>query len=547
MRRIKIVLVALVILIGAIIVTDVGFNTITMKGGADTLYVGAGPGNDSTTIQGAIDLAAPGGTVYVHSGDYYESADPLNAIKIDKTITLIGEDRDTTIINATGYTYGILISNADYVNITGFTVIGANAYNIRLYPSNDSHIYDNILKNSISNALGMNPGSGNLIEDNQFVDNPRGILISGDSSANILRNNIINSCSDRAVTIENGATENLLSSNTITNSGTGIHLYESENNYIEDNQISGGGYGIKIFDQSSSVLKNNVISDNDIGLKVFDYSSATILNCHFQDSDSYDLSMGDASDPKGDLILINTTFDYDFGVTILDDVSTLTVQWYLHIKVVDESDEPVAGIAVRIKGYGDFAENYVTNSEGKVSWIVLTNYIQDKEGTEIYTPYNVTSYNTTSLGYAKPEVIMSASQEVIVKIFSDIDGDGVLDKDDDFPIDPTQWTDSDGDGYGDNASGNDPDVFPNDPSEWKDSDGDEVGDNSDEFPHDPKEWEDSDGDGIGDNSDFLPSVHNTVFFFIVGIVVVVILIFLALMFSKRRKKPTKWGEEEKSG
>ncbi|MEE9340745.1 MAG: hypothetical protein V3V21_03685, partial [Thermoplasmata archaeon] len=39
---------------------------------ATTLYVGgAGPGN-YTTIQGAIDNATPGDSVYVYGGTYYE-------------------------------------------------------------------------------------------------------------------------------------------------------------------------------------------------------------------------------------------------------------------------------------------------------------------------------------------------------------------------------------------------------------------------------------------------------------------------------------------
>ncbi len=74
-----------------------------------------------------------------------------------------------------------------------------------------------------------------------------------------------------------------------------------------------------------------------------------------------------------------------------------------------------------------------------------------------------------------------------------------------FPDDATQWSDSDGDGYGDNQSGNNPDYFPADGSQWKDTDGDGCGDNKvlpngDWWPSDPTQCRDSDGDGFGDNS-----------------------------------------------
>ena len=45
------------------------------------------------------------------------------------------------------------------------------------------------------------------------------------------------------------------------------------------------------------------------------------------------------------------------------------------------------------------------------------------------------------------------------------------------------------------------DVFPLDSSEWIDTDSDGVGDNSDVFPLDSSEWIDTDSDGVGDNSD----------------------------------------------
>ena len=72
------------------------------------------------------------------------------------------------------------------------------------------------------------------------------------------------------------------------------------------------------------------------------------------------------------------------------------------------------------------------------------------------------------------------------------------------PEDATQWSDIDGDGYGDNAEGTTPDAFIADPTQWSDVDGDGYGDNptgrlADAFPDDPTQWEDLDGDGFGDN------------------------------------------------
>ena len=86
----------------------------------------------------------------------------------------------------------------------------------------------------------------------------------------------------------------------------------------------------------------------------------------------------------------------------------------------------------------------------------------------------------------------------------DSDGDGYSDAGDPFPGDGTQWHDEDGDGCGDNQSGNSPDLFPNDPSQCGDRDGDGKGDypvggNGDWFPDDPSQWYDRDGDGYGDN------------------------------------------------
>ena len=46
-----------------------------------------------TSIQEAINYAAPGSTIYVKNGEYPE------IIQIKKTIQLIGEDKNNTLIN----------------------------------------------------------------------------------------------------------------------------------------------------------------------------------------------------------------------------------------------------------------------------------------------------------------------------------------------------------------------------------------------------------------------------------------------------------------
>ena len=90
----------------------------------------------------------------------------------------------------------------------------------------------------------------------------------------------------------------------------------------------------------------------------------------------------------------------------------------------------------------------------------------------------------------------------------DTDGDGVANQNDAFPLEFTQWTDADGDGYGDNSNGNLGDMFPTEPSQWADADADGYGDNADgvnadSFPNNSEQWTDSDGDGYGDNANGL--------------------------------------------
>jgi hypothetical protein len=112
----------------------------------------------------------------------------------------------------------------------------------------------------------------------------------------------------------------------------------------------------------------------------------------------------------------------------------------------------------------------------------------------------------------------------------DADGDGWYDVMDAFPQEPTQHADADGDGFGDNQSGVEPDACPEqagtstfDRYGCLDTDGDQRSDpdinwmpvqGGDAFPSEPTQWADQDLDGYGDNPtgvtpDDCPTVRDT--------------------------------------
>ena len=87
-------------------------------------------------------------------------------------------------------------------------------------------------------------------------------------------------------------------------------------------------------------------------------------------------------------------------------------------------------------------------------------------------------------------------------------GEVINEQGDAFPSDPTQWFDRDGDGYGDNATGNNADDCPDEAGASYnryfgciDEDGDGWRDAEEpwNFSENPTQWKDSDGDGFGDN------------------------------------------------
>ncbi|MBE3139860.1 MAG: right-handed parallel beta-helix repeat-containing protein, partial [Thermoplasmata archaeon] len=110
------------------------------------LYVGgSGPGN-YTKIQDAIDNASDGDTVFVYddSAPYYEE------VWIRKSISLIGENKNTTNIIWRGGRYALTIYQTEHVIISGLK-FNNSSNGVQVYESNNSIISENIIEDNFFN------------------------------------------------------------------------------------------------------------------------------------------------------------------------------------------------------------------------------------------------------------------------------------------------------------------------------------------------------------------------------------------------------------
>lgn len=159
------------------------------------------------TIQDAIENAAAGDTVFVRAGVYYNDGTAFGyGITINKTLSLIGEDSETTILKPNytshyGMQAGILIA-ADAVTISGFTIDGAA----------DNSTLEGVFSN---NPVVGYQENGVLIFNESFP-----LSENVPSGCKIIGNNIINN----GIGIQDNGKNDVISGNNVANDDSGIEL-----------------------------------------------------------------------------------------------------------------------------------------------------------------------------------------------------------------------------------------------------------------------------------------------------------------------------------
>jgi parallel beta-helix repeat protein len=263
-------------------------------------------------IQDLINNASDGDTIYIPSGTYHEN------IFINKSISLIGEDKNTTIIDG-GANVDVIFIFSDWVNISGFTIQNSsdnagikiiskycnifnnifldNQVGIYSYASNDNIIKRNIFIDELIDVYIFNSYNLTII-NNDFWST--GLMIDSFylefwNSHNIQNNNLTggkiyyykdnsDGCNipyDAKQIILANCSNFTIQNYSISKVGLAIQLGHSFNNSIIFNNISNTFCAIDLCCSDNNNISDNIINENEFGILVlFEYSEGNRIYCN---------------------------------------------------------------------------------------------------------------------------------------------------------------------------------------------------------------------------------------------------------------------------
>jgi parallel beta-helix repeat protein len=199
-------------------------------------------------------------------------------VAIAKSLSLIGDGEENTIIDATGKNNGITITGATDVVVSGFTVENANTAGIWITGSSFVTISDNRV---INNDKALIPGAhascppliGTPFELGEAEDCGEGVFLSAVDHSILANNTITGNAGGVLITDDTGSThDNLITGNSVVRNTAldcGITLPSHSGAGVFHNTISGndssynGGPGVGIFAPGpGSKAYGNVVVNN---------------------------------------------------------------------------------------------------------------------------------------------------------------------------------------------------------------------------------------------------------------------------------------------
>ncbi len=255
---------------------------------SDIIIVDDDGSADYSTIEQALQAAQNSDSILVRSGLYQEQ----NLI-IDKTVSLIGEDASTTIIQGDGSTT-VLIVEATGVSISNVTLTGGGGKMIGANLDVNAHdciISDNIIIDSEDVGIAIHHCQNTIIEHNVIINCPFAAIRCYENSArNIITKNQITDCINGILVTS--SVNQYIHNNMVSHCSKGIYLEESNDCYVELNQLYNNQQGMfAIYAAGNTITQNNFI-DNIEHAKFATWLSPTGLQLSTWDANYWDNAVG---------------------------------------------------------------------------------------------------------------------------------------------------------------------------------------------------------------------------------------------------------------
>jgi parallel beta-helix repeat protein len=288
--------------------------------------------DDYPTIQAAINAASPGDTIYVRAGTYCEN------VVVNKTVSLVGENRSNTIIdgNSTGTVAHVSAGN---VIITEFTIqnggteegngielssdfnlingsiIAGNAIGIYVYNSHNNVVENNKLVNNVC-GVAFDWADHNVFKENEAVDNVYGIALTDRSDYITVKENHV-SLNDYGMYLEHSWHNNITGNEIANNTNTGIYTLESNENTFSRNTITNNRNGILLSFSNFEIISKNILLNNYFGILLSGSSENSIFgNTVLSGYVGIFLEYTHLNESTGNTIISNTIANNQYGIGI---------------------------------------------------------------------------------------------------------------------------------------------------------------------------------------------------------------------------------------
>jgi len=268
--------------------------------------------NPYNNIQKGINAAEKGNIVFIVNGKYTEQ------IEINKSIHLLGENKEKTIINVNYTDYGIKL-NTNNIEIEKLTIKNVGGYkeNSAIKINGDNNKISDVIIKRAKVGILFNTSDGGIVENSTIYLCGKGIFTK--LSRNIEVKNLEICHCGIGIHIENSNTIDI-SDTQIHETGAAFYTYNSVyiniiKTAIYDNNDNGGG-GI-ILESSNIVLDNCNVMHNGFGIRILESHMIDMKNCDFKNNTHFGVLIMDDSK---DITILDSdiTTNFRYGIYVIE-------------------------------------------------------------------------------------------------------------------------------------------------------------------------------------------------------------------------------------